>query len=117
MAESSTTANQNLNPDTPQAAQPVSASGSSSSAQPQAEVCAQCNKAPGEGQALKPCKKCHSMFYCSKECEKAHAKTHKKECAKLANEYAKTHVPKMASRAPPKIGERNAGYQKWQFDT
>jgi hypothetical protein len=84
---------------------------SSSSSQEQTAACAQCGKSD---QALKDCIKCHSVAYCNKDCQKAHFKTHKKVCASLAQEYSKTHEPKMASRAPPKAGDRAAGLKKWQ---
>ncbi|KAF2687738.1 hypothetical protein K458DRAFT_428576 [Lentithecium fluviatile CBS 122367] len=77
-------------------------------------TCAQCGASP---EALKQCTKCHSISYCTKDCQKAHYKTHKKECASLAQAYVKVHEPKMASRAPPKVGDRSTGFKKWQFDT
>ncbi|KAF2635075.1 hypothetical protein P280DRAFT_554119 [Massarina eburnea CBS 473.64] len=88
----------------------------SSSSTPEVPIatCAQCEASPS---TLKQCNKCHSVSYCNKDCQKAHYKTHKKECAKLAQAYATTHEPKMASRAPPKVGDRNTGYKKWEFDT
>ena len=33
------------------------------------------------------CKKCYTVFYCSKKCLKADQKKHKKQCGKLANQY------------------------------
>lgn len=77
------------------------------------EACAQCEKTP-ESAPLKQCLKCHSVSYCSKDCQKAHFKSHKKVCASLAQEYAKAHEPKMASRAPARAGARDRGLQKWQ---
>ena len=73
--------------------------------------CAQCNASPA---TPKQCNKCHSVTYCTKDCQKAHYKTHKKECAALAQAYVEAHEPKMASRAPPKVGDRNTGFKKWQ---
>lgn len=35
-------------------------------------------------------------------------------CASLAQEYAKEHEPKMASKAPARSGGRERGLQKWQ---
>ncbi|KAF1848833.1 uncharacterized protein K460DRAFT_404099 [Cucurbitaria berberidis CBS 394.84] len=95
---------------------------SSSQQRPEEETCAHCAKpdqppSSSTGKPLKPCLKCHSVSYCSKDCQKAHFKTHKKVCAGLAQEYNKTHEPKMASRAPARSGERERGLQKWQFDT
>jgi sulfatase maturation enzyme AslB (radical SAM superfamily) len=81
--------------------------------------CAQCNKAEEdpESKPLKPCTTCKSVVYCSRECTKAHYKTHKKECAKLAQEYSKTAVFKPVVRSgAPKEGFKG-GLQKWQFDT
>ncbi|PIA92086.1 hypothetical protein CB0940_09035 [Cercospora beticola] len=94
-------------------------SDSSSSSQ---KTCANCNKAEtstseDEPQILKPCTMCHSVSYCSRDCKKSHAKKHKKVCAGLAQEYAKTAPVKMASRAPPKADTFRGGLQKWQFDT
>jgi hypothetical protein len=83
----------------------------SSSTSEQPAVCAQCNKGD---KPLKDCNKCHGVLYCGKDCQKAHFKVHKKVCASLAQEYSKTHEPKMASRAPPKAGDRAEGLKKWQ---
>ena len=46
--------------------------------QQQAE-CSQCRKAPPEVQ-LKYCAKCHATQYCSRNCQKADWKSHKKNC-------------------------------------
>lgn len=54
------------------------------------------------------------MSYCNRDCQKAHFKTHKKECAGLAQEYVKTHEPKMASRAPPRETGKGKGIGKWE---
>jgi hypothetical protein len=75
--------------------------------------CAQCSKT-AETALLKQCLKCHSVWYCGKDCQKAHFKTHKKVCAGLAQEYSKANEPKMASRAPARGGDRDRGLQKWQ---
>ncbi|OAL45647.1 hypothetical protein IQ07DRAFT_684042 [Pyrenochaeta sp. DS3sAY3a] len=80
----------------------------------QQQSCAHCQKSPDQ---LKQCLKCHSAAYCNKDCQKAGFKTHKKVCASLAQEYAKQHEPKMASKAPARSGGRERGLQKWQFDT
>ncbi|KAF1941118.1 hypothetical protein EJ02DRAFT_378394 [Clathrospora elynae] len=94
----------------------TTASSSSPSAPPDTSTCAQCNKSP---ESLKDCLKCHGVAYCNKDCQKAHFKAHKKVCASLAQEYAKTHEPKMATRGGASArGEgRERGLQKWQFDT
>ncbi|THW68820.1 hypothetical protein D6D19_08749 [Aureobasidium pullulans] len=91
----------------------------SSSQQPAVKTCAQCGKPEEdpEEKPLKACTTCKSVHYCSRECTKAHYKVHKKECAKLAQEYSKTAVFKPAVRSSaPKEGHKG-GLQKWQFDT
>ncbi|CAD0085478.1 unnamed protein product [Aureobasidium vineae] len=83
------------------------------------KTCAQCKKLEEdpEDKPLKACTTCKSVYYCSRECTKAHYKVHKKECAKLAQEYSKTAVFKPAVRSSaPKEGHKG-GLQKWQFDT
>ncbi|KAH8724810.1 hypothetical protein GQ44DRAFT_708298 [Phaeosphaeriaceae sp. PMI808] len=94
----------------------TSAEASASNTAPeQAPTCAQCRKSPD---SLKQCLKCHSVSYCNKDCQKAHFKTHKKVCASLAQEYVKSHEPKMASSSSTaRGGARERGLQKWQFDT
>ncbi|KAI4766809.1 hypothetical protein E4T52_00755 [Aureobasidium sp. EXF-3400] len=90
-----------------------------SSEAPAVKTCAQCNKPEEdpENKPLKACSTCKSVHYCSRECTKAHYKVHKKECAKLAQEYSKTAVFKPAVRSSaPKEGHKG-GLQKWQFDT
>ncbi|CAK4034945.1 HIT MYND zinc finger [Lecanosticta acicola] len=89
---------------------------------PQGKSCAHCNKQeespdPEANPGLKPCIMCKSVLYCSRDCKKADTKKHKKVCASLAQEYARTHEVKMASRAPPKADTHRGGLQKWQFDT
>ncbi|KUJ06811.1 uncharacterized protein LY89DRAFT_790195 [Mollisia scopiformis] len=88
------------------------AESSSSSSKPSPK-CDTCGK---QGDTLKECIKCHSVTYCSKDCQKADFKNHKKVCAKMAQEYAKNADFKMASRTAPSEGHRG-GLQKWQFDT
>merc|ERR1711939_267110 len=83
-------------------------SSSSSSSTPAPKTCTACSK---------PCLKCQSVQYCSKECQKADFKNHKKECAKKAQIYAQTADIKLAApNRAPKDGFRG-GLQKWQFDT
>ncbi|THV69948.1 hypothetical protein D6D23_04872 [Aureobasidium pullulans] len=99
-------------------AQPTT-SESSSQQQPAVKTCAQCGKPEEdpEEKPLKACTTCKSVHYCSRECTKAHYKVHKKECARLAQEYSKTAVFKPAVRSSaPKEGHKG-GLQKWQFDT
>ena len=45
---------------------------------------ARCSHCGTEG-ASKKCSNCKQAFYCSKDCQKAHFRIHKKECARLAN--------------------------------
>ncbi|SMR49989.1 unnamed protein product [Zymoseptoria tritici ST99CH_1A5] len=89
------------------------------------ETCAKCltpetntDPDPETPNLLKPCTKCHTTKYCSRDCTKADFKQHKKVCAKLAQAYAESGAYKapVRSRAPPKEGFRG-GLQKWQFDT
>merc|ERR1712098_503870 len=92
---------------------------SSSSSTPAPKTCTACSKpSPDpETKPLKPCLKCQSVQYCSKECQKADFKNHKKECAKKAQIYAQTADIKLAApNRAPKDGFRG-GLQKWQFDT
>ena len=110
-SSSATTTTTTTSPDTQ--ATSSSSSQQQQQQQQQPETCAQCTKSDTE-KPLKQCLKCHSVAYCSKECQKAHFKSHKKVCASLAQEYTKTHEPKMASRAPARGGERDRGLQKWQ---
>ncbi|KAF1915380.1 hypothetical protein BDU57DRAFT_433192, partial [Ampelomyces quisqualis] len=67
-------------------------------------------------ESCKQCLKCHSATYCSRECQKAHFKAHKKVCAALAQQYVQANEPKMASRSSGggKGGARERGLQKWQ---
>jgi len=47
--------------------------------------CAQCDKTKSDsGNNLKCCAKCKTTKYCSRECQKAHWKKHKKDCALYA---------------------------------
>ncbi|KAG8528088.1 uncharacterized protein KY384_007004 [Bacidia gigantensis] len=45
----------------------------------------QCSNGCCSKESKKACAKCRSIFYCSRECQKAHYKTHKKDCNKLNN--------------------------------
>ncbi|KAF1967870.1 hypothetical protein BU23DRAFT_282499 [Bimuria novae-zelandiae CBS 107.79] len=91
-----------------------SSSSSSTEPSPPTPSCASCAATPS---SLKQCLKCHSVAYCNRECQKAHFKTHKKECAQLAQEWVKEHQPKMASRAPPRESGKGKGIGKWEYDT
>ncbi|KAL1849030.1 hypothetical protein Plec18170_007689 [Paecilomyces lecythidis] len=49
---------------------------------PKTRACSACKKAePAEQQTLKRCARCQTTLYCSRECQKAHWKTHKISCA------------------------------------
>ncbi|TVY48271.1 hypothetical protein LCER1_G008292, partial [Lachnellula cervina] len=127
----------------PQPQQPEPSSSSSSTSEPAPtptpsssslppRKCAHCSVIahpetdPGEGipvpagdkpLQLKPCPKCHTALYCSRDCQKAAFKKHKKTCAADAQEYAKTANLKMAAPSGPKKDGWRGGLQKWQFDT
>lgn len=58
-------------------------------------TCATCQKT----ESLKKCAKCHSITYCSRDCQKAHWKTHKRDCAKLATANAATQPAPQSARA------------------
>ncbi|EKD15419.1 MYND domain protein, putative [Drepanopeziza brunnea f. sp. 'multigermtubi' MB_m1] len=112
---------------------PSSSSTSSPSPASPPQTCSHCSKAAssssGEGEGekekekegaekpLKPCTKCQSVRYCSRDCQKADFKRHKRECARAAQVYAQRADIRMAvpGRAP-REGFRG-GLQKWQFDT
>jgi mitochondrial splicing suppressor protein 51 len=49
------------------------------------EQCASCTKTPGPGESLKRCAKCQTVRYCSRDCQKADWKQHKKTCAANAS--------------------------------
>jgi len=94
-----------------------SPSGSNSETTP-TKKCDNCSKHESDPEKpLKACSKCQSAHYCSRECQKADFKKHKKVCAEKAQIYAMGADLKMsAPRAPKKEGHRG-GLQKWQFDT
>jgi hypothetical protein len=80
--------------------------------------CANCHNLETTDLALKPCNKCQTTLYCSRDCQKAGWKLHKKECPALAQIYSQNHEPKMAvARAPPKTGRGGKGIGKWEYDT
>ena len=43
-------------------------------------TCLKCGKEEEPGAKFKKCGKCEDVCYCSRECQKAHWKEHKKEC-------------------------------------
>lgn len=90
----------------------------SSSFSPPANKCASCNTLETDPEKpLKPCAKCQTVRYCSRDCQKKDWKVHKKICATAAQIYAQNaNLKPAAPRAPKKEGHRG-GLQKWQFDT
>jgi len=101
------------------ATQSTPEAGAAASSTSATETCTNCSKPETnpEEKPLKPCVKCHSVQYCSRDCQKGDFKQHKKICASAAQAYAQNADLKIAS-APrvPKEGHRG-GLQKWQFDT
>ncbi|TVY33340.1 hypothetical protein LSUB1_G007095 [Lachnellula subtilissima] len=113
-------------PQQPEASSSSTSEPAPASASPTPRKCAHCGNLetnPGERSGdkppvqLKPCPKCHTALYCSRDCQKAAFKQHKKTCAADAQEYAKTANLKMAAPAGPKKDGWRGGLQKWQFDT
>ena len=51
----------------------------------QAPSCATCKKTGSEAENLKRCAKCQTTYYCSRDCQKADWKVHKKVCSKNAS--------------------------------
>jgi hypothetical protein len=90
---------------------------SSSTSQP-TNKCASCNALEADPEKpLKPCAKCQTVRYCSRDCQKKDFKVHKKICAAAAQIYAQNaNLKPAAPRVPKKEGHRG-GLQKWQFDT
>jgi len=69
------------------------------------EICANCGKSTKEGAALKNCKACYLVKYCSVECQKAHRKKHKKVCKQQAEKLKeeslfKTGLKRFAGDCP-----------------
>ncbi|KAK4539348.1 hypothetical protein LTR36_000779, partial [Oleoguttula mirabilis] len=86
---------------------------SESSSNPTGKHCGNCNKLEEDPERapLKECNKCHSILYCSRDCQKADFKKHKKDCALLAQAHAQTSGPSrmQVTRAPPKKGGEAQG--------
>ncbi|KAN0098384.1 hypothetical protein V8E51_014047 [Hyaloscypha variabilis] len=89
-----------------------------SSSPPPTTKCANCSTPEIDPEKpLKPCAKCQTVRYCSRDCQKKDWKLHKKVCATAAQIYAQNaNLKPAAPRAPKKEGHRG-GLQKWQFDT
>ena len=49
-------------------------------------TCQNCGKMEGKKGQLRACSKCKKARYCGRDCQVAHWKEHKKECARLAKE-------------------------------
>ncbi|KAF2798739.1 hypothetical protein K505DRAFT_94357 [Melanomma pulvis-pyrius CBS 109.77] len=79
-------------------------------------TCSNCTT-PITSEKSKPCPRCHTTLYCSRDCLKADFKKHKKGCAELAQKYAENADVKMATTRVPPRDSRRGGLQKWQFDT
>ncbi|KAE8551755.1 hypothetical protein TMatcc_001737 [Talaromyces marneffei ATCC 18224] len=80
----------------------------------ESQHCANCAKASTSDNALKRCAKCKTTFYCSRDCQKSHWKTHKKVCASNAANATREDLssssttpstgPSTTSRRPPPKG-------------
>ncbi|SZF05225.1 unnamed protein product [Blumeria hordei] len=94
--------------------------GEESSHQPNVPHCARCHTPYPVDKAAKPCAKCQSVSYCSRECQKADFRNHKKMCAAAAQAYASRTDFRMETRGSNNKNVKDgfrAGLQKWQFDT
>ncbi|CAD6498992.1 BgTH12-04646 [Blumeria graminis f. sp. triticale] len=91
-----------------------------SSNQPTVPHCGRCHRPYPVDKAAKPCAKCQSVSYCSRECQKADFRNHKKMCAAAAQAYASRTDFRMETRGSHNKSVKDgfrAGLQKWQFDT
>lgn len=70
-----------------------------------ADTCAHCQKTASEVGNLKACAKCQTTRYCSRDCQKAHWKEHKKICSKNAASRS------AASNASASNTEHNTSYE------
>ncbi|KAI0996904.1 hypothetical protein K3495_g11278 [Podosphaera aphanis] len=88
----------------------------------QSALCILCQALLPTAKPAKPCVKCHSVTYCSRECQKADFKRHKKSCATAAQAYAHEANFRMESRGSGSASRggregHRGGIQKWQYDT
>jgi hypothetical protein len=62
-------------------AAPAAAAASSPRPPQQPRTCAVCGKPQSRQQKLQRCAGCHSVRYCSTDCQRAHWREHRKDCA------------------------------------
>ena len=60
--------------------------------------CAACGESPGN---LKRCTGCSSVWYCNETCQKVHRESHKKECKRIAGQFADEQEIKRAKALEP----------------
>lgn len=63
-------------------------------------ACVNCKKSPPQV-TLKKCAKCSETWYCSRDCQKADWKSHKKTCGKETQQRGRTQQPSSSSTTPP----------------
>ncbi|KAH8175800.1 MYND finger domain-containing protein [Sarocladium implicatum] len=66
-----------------------------------ATACASCTKSDTEA-GLKRCAKCQTTYYCSRDCQKADWKVHKKICGKQAGQGGSSSSASGVKVSPPK---------------
>jgi hypothetical protein len=75
-------------------------SGTAKPPPPSNPASSKCCAACGKADAPKSCSVCKVTKYCSRDCQVANWKSHKKECKKLRPEEAVTHPPPPSATAP-----------------